>query len=170
MRMAKLKLEQGDNEMMTPPNEFSLQTHFCALFYDTNTTFKNNITFVTRVMNAFKYLVTHREVLGEGGQIEMKLAQTVVEFEIKIEECVLKPLQVILDHDLPNVYKLKRTLGKLTETMDAAKAKLQQASRNSHTGGAAGKIDNIKDEWEDAQQKVEQCRVNYNSEECYNLR
>lgn len=102
----------------------------------------------------------NREVLVEGGQIEMKLGQAVVEFEIKIEECVLKPLQVILDHDLPNIYKLKRTLSKLSENMDAARAKLQQASRHSVSGGTTGKIDNFKDEWEDAQQKVEQCRVN----------
>ncbi|ODN04621.1 Rho GTPase-activating protein 44 [Orchesella cincta] len=112
----------------------------------------------------FNDLNDNREVLGEGGQIEMKLGQAVVEFEIKIEECVLKPLQTILDHDLPNIYKLKRTLSKLTENMDAAKAKLQQASRHSMSTGTTGKIDNIKEEWEDAQQKVEQCRDNLAAE------
>lgn len=92
----------------------------------------------------------------------MKLGQAVVEFEIKIEECVLKPLQIILDHDLPNIYKMKRTLSKLTESMDAAKAKFQQASnRHSISGGYKDtpKTDNFKDEWDEAQQKVDQCRV-----------
>jgi len=100
-------------------------------------------------------------VLAESGQIEMKLGQAVVEFEVKIEDYVLKPLQNLMDNDLPNIYKLKRQLSKYTADMDTAKAKHYQASRHSMTGGQASKIDNIKDEWEETQQKVEQCRVSH---------
>jgi hypothetical protein len=101
-----------------------------------------------------------REVLAEAGQIEMKLGQAVVEeYEMKIEENILKPLQLLMENDLPNIYKLKRQLAKFTSDMDMAKAKHTQVSRNSMTVGHGSKVDNIKEEWEEAQVKVEQCRV-----------
>lgn len=98
-------------------------------------------------------------MLSETGQIEMKLGQAVVEYEVQLEGLVLKPLQQLLEHEFPNINKLRRQLSKLTENRDAAKAKLQQASRHSVGREAAGKIDSFKEEWEEAQQKMEHHRV-----------
>jgi hypothetical protein len=108
------------------------------------------------------------EVLSESGQIEMKLGQAVVEFEVRVEERVLRPLSILLDSDLPAVYKSKRALTKATEGMDVARAKHQQSTRHSsHQGGGGGTgnagggddSSSLREEWEEAVTKVEQARV-----------
>lgn len=62
-------------------------------------------------------------MLNDSGKIAMKIGQAEVEFEVKVEEFVLKPLQSILDTDIPRLYALKKNLimMKLTESIDKSK-------------------------------------------------
>lgn len=106
-------------------------------------------------------------MLAESGQIEMKLGQEVVKYEVQIEESILRPLQTLMEHDLPSIYKLKRQLAKYTGDMDIAKAKLSQVNRHSSalpgTGPPStptgGKADSLREEYDEALGRMEQCRV-----------
>jgi len=90
----------------------------------------------------------------------MKLGQNVVELEVKIDEMVLKPLNMILEIDIPNIYKVKKSLTKITGELELAKTKYYQMNRHSSAGSLSNnKVEFIKDEMDDLQQKFEQCRV-----------
>jgi len=78
--------------------------------------------------------------------------------EGKIEP-IIADFQKLVDTEFPTIYKLKRNLAKLAENMDTAKNKLQQANRHSMSTSTGGKIENFKDELDESQVKVEQCRV-----------
>ncbi|XP_070517951.1 rho GTPase-activating protein 44 isoform X3 [Cardiocondyla obscurior] len=93
--------------------------------------------------------------LVECGRVQMLLANEAVEHEAKVEQYVAAPLQHILDTDVPNILKHKRNLARLILDMDSARTRYCQASKHS-TG--ATKIENLKEELEDAESKVEQCR------------
>ncbi|KAK0081913.1 hypothetical protein PV325_011383 [Microctonus aethiopoides] len=90
--------------------------------------------------------------LSECGRAQVALANETVDHEIKVEQYVAAPLHHILETDVPNIVKHKRNLARLTLDMDSARTRYQQAS------GAATKIDNLREELEEAEAKVEQCR------------
>ncbi|XP_020300532.1 rho GTPase-activating protein 44-like isoform X2 [Pseudomyrmex gracilis] len=95
--------------------------------------------------------------LVECGRVQMSLANETVEHEAKVEQYVAAPLQHILDTDVPSIVKHKRNLARLILDMDSARTRYFQALKHS-TGAGATKIDNLKEELEDAETKVEQCR------------
>ncbi|KAL6443828.1 hypothetical protein ACFW04_001706 [Cataglyphis niger] len=95
--------------------------------------------------------------LVECGRVQMSLANETVEHEAKVEQYVAAPLQHILDTDVPNILKYKRNLARHILDMDSARTRYFQAIKHS-TGTGATKIDNLKEELEDAESKVEQCR------------
>ncbi|XP_011870078.1 PREDICTED: rho GTPase-activating protein 44-like isoform X2 [Vollenhovia emeryi] len=95
--------------------------------------------------------------LVECGRVQMSLANEAVEHEAKVEQYVAAPLQHILDTDVPNILKYKRNLARLILDMDSARTRYFQAMKHS-TGTGATKIDNLREELEDAESKVEQCR------------
>ncbi|XP_029670825.1 rho GTPase-activating protein 44-like isoform X3 [Formica exsecta] len=95
--------------------------------------------------------------LVECGRVQMSLANETVEHEAKVEQYVAAPLQHILDTDVPNILKHKRNLARHILDMDSARTRYFQAIKHS-TGTGATKIDNLKEELEDAESKVEQCR------------
>ncbi|XP_067212728.1 rho GTPase-activating protein 44-like isoform X3 [Linepithema humile] len=95
--------------------------------------------------------------LVECGRVQMSLANETVEHEAKVEQYVAAPLQHILDTDVPNILKHKRNLARLILDMDSARTRYFQAMKHS-TGAGATKIDMLKEELEDAESKVEQCR------------
>ncbi|CAG7837854.1 unnamed protein product [Allacma fusca] len=103
-------------------------------------------------------------VLKGAGEIEMKVATDLVTHEMQVESDILFKLQTLIETDLHNISKTKKTLNKLASDMDSARAKLAQTNRHSMSAGVSGKIDNIKDDFEDTQQKVEQCRDNLSAE------
>lgn len=87
----------------------------------------------------------------------MTLGQAVVEFEVKIEENILKPLQHLVDIEIPNIHKLRRNVNKHTDVTNAAKAKLTQANnRHSMNVAQGNKVDSVRDEYEEALTKMEQ--------------
>lgn len=89
-------------------------------------------------------------ILSDSAKIEINLAIEALDHEMQVEQSVVNPLQQMLDND---VAKHKAKLSKLTLDMDSARARYQTAmkhgSTNTHT---------IKEELEDAVQRVEQCR------------
>ncbi|XP_011150034.1 rho GTPase-activating protein 44 isoform X2 [Harpegnathos saltator] len=95
--------------------------------------------------------------LLECGRAQMSLANETVEHEAKVEQYVAVPLQHILDTDVPNILKHKRNLARLTLDMDSARTRYLQASKHS-AGTGATKVDNLREELEEAESKVEQCR------------
>uniref|UniRef100_A0A1B6CIK0 Rho-GAP domain-containing protein n=1 Tax=Clastoptera arizonana TaxID=38151 RepID=A0A1B6CIK0_9HEMI len=103
------------------------------------------------------YLLRH--VVSECGKLEMCLANACVDHEAKVEINVLGPLQQVCETDVPNIMKHKRNLAKLILDMDSARTRYQTALKHSSSSSSQGnKVDSIKDELEEAETKVEQCR------------
>lgn len=102
------------------------------------------------------------DILLECGKIQTCLAKTSIDLDVRIESSVLIPLQEIIETDVPNILKQKSHLKKLILDMDSAKNRYQAALKHtSSSNSIAGttKADSIKDELEDIEMKVEQCRV-----------
>ncbi|XP_025415724.1 rho GTPase-activating protein 44-like [Sipha flava] len=106
-----------------------------------------------------------RQVLVECSKVLICLANAGVDYELRIEQTVLNKLQQVLDVDVPNIIKQKRLLTKLVVDMDLARAKYQTAIKNSNSGSShTNKVDASKEELEDIELKVEQCRDSLASE------
>ncbi|XP_076242658.1 rho GTPase-activating protein 44 isoform X2 [Calliopsis andreniformis] len=95
--------------------------------------------------------------LRECGHAQLRLANEMIEHEAKVEQYVASPLQHILETDVPNILKHKRNLARLILDMDSVRTRYHQASKHSASAGAA-KVDNLREELEEAEAKVEQCR------------
>ncbi|KAG8236563.1 hypothetical protein J437_LFUL017019 [Ladona fulva] len=100
-----------------------------------------------------------KSILGFCGQVETQLAQEEVDYDLRVEQEVLNPIMQILETEVPNILKHKRNLAKLILDMDSARTRHQTALKHSgNTAGGTAKVDSIKEELEDAELKVEQCR------------
>ncbi|KAF4531535.1 hypothetical protein B566_EDAN019303, partial [Ephemera danica] len=64
-----------------------------------------------------------KEVLTRCGGVQVTLAHEFVEFDIQVEQCVVNPLQAVLDTDVPAVLKQKRNLTRLILDMDSARGR-----------------------------------------------
>lgn len=93
-----------------------------------------------------------RPILNKCGKAQVELAREMSEHEIKIENMVSQPIQSVLDNDIPTILKSKRTLSKLVLDKDSANNRYQTASKHGT------KNESLKDEMEEAEQKVEHCR------------
>ncbi|XP_021935652.1 rho GTPase-activating protein 44-like isoform X2 [Zootermopsis nevadensis] len=89
-------------------------------------------------------------ILSDCAKIEMNLANEVLDHEMQVEQLVVTPLQQMLDNDVP---KHKAKLSKFTLDMDSARTRYQTALKHGSTN-----TNTIKEELEDAELKVEQCR------------
>ncbi|ESP03799.1 hypothetical protein LOTGIDRAFT_109936, partial [Lottia gigantea] len=94
------------------------------------------------------------------GEAQNNLAREQLQYEINIEKDVLGPLQSIFDVDLPAILKARKHLTKTTLDMDSAKGRHTTAVRQSQLPGtnianASAKVDQIKEELEEAESKVE---------------
>uniref|UniRef100_A0A0P4VP04 Putative rho gtpase-activating protein 17 n=1 Tax=Rhodnius neglectus TaxID=72488 RepID=A0A0P4VP04_9HEMI len=98
-----------------------------------------------------------RQVVTDCGKLQMCLANAIVDHEMRVENNVIVPLNNICENDYPNIVKQKRTLSKLILDMDSAKTRYLTALKHS-SSTTASKADSIKDELEEAEAKVEQCR------------
>ncbi|XP_034939328.1 rho GTPase-activating protein 44-like isoform X3 [Chelonus insularis] len=96
--------------------------------------------------------------LSECGRAQVALAHETVDHEAKVEQYVAAPLHHILETDVPNIIKHKRNLARLTLDMDSAKTRYLQASKHNAGGAGATKVDSLREELEEAEIKVEQCR------------
>ncbi|XP_037094190.1 rho GTPase-activating protein 44-like [Pollicipes pollicipes] len=98
-------------------------------------------------------------IMNECGEAQTKLAQERLSYEQELEMTVLdnSVLQQLLDTDIPNVTKLRKTLSKLTLDMDATRSRYQSAQRHT-VGAVTASGQQLRDELEAAQVKVEQHR------------
>ncbi|XP_054281560.1 rho GTPase-activating protein 44-like isoform X1 [Macrosteles quadrilineatus] len=98
-----------------------------------------------------------RTVISECGKLEMCLANACVDHEARVETGVLATLQTVVESDIPTIMKHKRHLNKLILDMDSARTRYQTAQKhNNYSQG--NKVESIRDELEEAETKVEQCR------------
>ncbi|XP_044576028.1 rho GTPase-activating protein 44-like isoform X2 [Cotesia glomerata] len=96
--------------------------------------------------------------LSECGRAQVALANETVDHEAKVEQYVAAPLHHILETDVPNIIKHKRNLARLTLDMDSARTRYHQAIKHNAGGTGATKVDSLREELEEAETKVEQCR------------
>lgn len=66
-----------------------------------------------------------KPVLTKCGKAEMDLARELADHENKVEQMVTIPVHNVLENDLPNILKHKRTLSKLVLDKDSANNRYQ---------------------------------------------
>ncbi|XP_030840228.1 rho GTPase-activating protein 17 isoform X4 [Strongylocentrotus purpuratus] len=91
------------------------------------------------------------------------IAQELTSHEMGLENLILIPFNSVLEESIPQIQSNKRRLVRLTLDLDSAKTRFHNASRQTGLGKGnfqeqAAKIDAIKEEQDDAQTKVEQCK------------
>ncbi|XP_077413074.1 rho GTPase-activating protein 17b isoform X3 [Vanacampus margaritifer] len=91
------------------------------------------------------------------GEAESKLASELMQHEVQIERDVLDPLNTLAEVEIPNILKQRRQLAKLVLDYDSARTRWYQATKSSNQAMAA-KVDSLKDEMEEALNKVEICK------------
>ncbi|XP_066432644.1 rho GTPase-activating protein 17 isoform X2 [Eleutherodactylus coqui] len=94
------------------------------------------------------------------GDAEQRLAQELSQHEFQIEKDVLEPLNQLTEVDIPNIQKQRKQLAKLVLDMDSARGRYNQAQKSSSTNFQMqpGKLDSLREEMEEAENKVEQCK------------
>lgn len=96
-----------------------------------------------------KSLLLH--VLKEFGNIELCISEDQAICEGNVENHVMAPVNTILEKDLPNIMKLKKSLSKYILDKDSATNRWQSATKN-------GQKENLKEDMEEADIKVDQSR------------
>ncbi|XP_076026737.1 rho GTPase-activating protein 17b isoform X2 [Genypterus blacodes] len=91
------------------------------------------------------------------GEAESKLASELLQHELQIENDVLEPLNQLAEVEIPNILKQRKQLAKLVLDFDSAKARWYQATKSNNQAMAA-KADSLKDEMDEALNKVEICK------------
>uniref|UniRef100_A0AAZ3RC69 Rho GTPase-activating protein 44 n=1 Tax=Oncorhynchus tshawytscha TaxID=74940 RepID=A0AAZ3RC69_ONCTS len=103
------------------------------------------------------------KMLNLCGETEEKLAQELIQFEFQIEKDVVEPLYELAEVDIPNIQKQRKHLAKLVLDMDSARTRFHQSSKSSshpsnlQAGGAKGEA--LREEMEEAANRMEICRV-----------
>ncbi|XP_035380056.1 rho GTPase-activating protein 17b isoform X5 [Electrophorus electricus] len=96
------------------------------------------------------------------GEAENMLAYEQSQHEVQLERDVLDPINQLAEVDIPNILKQRKQLVKLVLDYDSAKARYQQASKSVFTAAnnqsMAAKLDSLKDEMDEAHNKVEICK------------
>ncbi|KAG8542782.1 hypothetical protein GDO81_026114 [Engystomops pustulosus] len=94
------------------------------------------------------------------GEAEQRLAQELSQHEFQIENTILDPLNQLTEVDIPNIQKQRKQLAKLVLDMDSARGRYNQAQKSSSTNFQMqpGKLDSLREEMEEAENKVEQCK------------
>ncbi|XP_071034330.1 rho GTPase-activating protein 17 [Parasteatoda tepidariorum] len=114
--------------------------------------------------NSFSKTSALGDTLKECATVQSKLGAELLEYCNEVEKLILKPIAGVLDNEIHNITKLRKQLGKLVLDMDSARTRFQTAERHSLQASCntnlnvVGKVDTLKEELEDASQKVEQCR------------
>lgn len=91
------------------------------------------------------------------GQTESRLANELLQHELQIERDILDPLNHLAEVEIPNILKQRKQLAKLVLDYDSAKTRWYQATKSNNQAMAA-KIDSLKDEMDEAHNKVEMCK------------
>ncbi|XP_026993368.1 SH3 domain-binding protein 1 [Tachysurus fulvidraco] len=86
------------------------------------------------------------------------LAQTLAEFEVKLEKDVLEPLNKLSEEDLPEILKNKKQFAKLTTDWNNARIRAQGST------GPQAKQDGLREEVEEAWRKLESIKDQYSAD------
>ncbi|XP_048039326.1 rho GTPase-activating protein 17b isoform X3 [Megalobrama amblycephala] len=96
------------------------------------------------------------------GEAENKLAIEQSQHEVQLERDILDPLNQLAEVDIPNILKQRKHLAKLVLDFDSAKARYHQATKAFPTAAnaqaMAAKVDTLKEEMDEAQNKMEICK------------
>ncbi|XP_070269740.1 rho GTPase-activating protein 17 isoform X1 [Myotis yumanensis] len=94
------------------------------------------------------------------GDAENQLALELSQHEVFVEKEIVDPLCGIAEVDIPNIQKQRKQLAKLVLDWDSVRARWNQAHKSSGTNfqGLPSKIDTLKEEMDEAGNKVEQCK------------
>ncbi|XP_074202278.1 rho GTPase-activating protein 17 isoform X4 [Camelus bactrianus] len=100
------------------------------------------------------------KMLETCGDAENQLALELSQHEVFIEKEIVDPLYGIAEVDIPNIQKQRKQLAKLVLDWDSVRARWNQAHKSSGTNfqGLPSKIDTLKEEMDEAGNKVEQCK------------
>ncbi|CRL02743.1 CLUMA_CG015861, isoform A [Clunio marinus] len=101
-----------------------------------------------------------RKILDYCGKLEKTIASEIVKNEMNIESDVSKKLNSIIESHITTVQKQKRVVAKCHQDNEAAKQKLQSASRLSEN---AAKMNQLKDDQEECETRLEKERDIYAS-------
>uniref|UniRef100_A0A7N6F5X2 Rho GTPase activating protein 17a n=1 Tax=Anabas testudineus TaxID=64144 RepID=A0A7N6F5X2_ANATE len=97
------------------------------------------------------------------GEAENRLASELMLHELQIEKEVLDPLSQLAEVDIPNILKQRKQLAKLVLDYDSARARWLQATKSiisgTNTQALTAKADLLKEEVDEAMNKVELCKV-----------
>ncbi|XP_051243655.1 rho GTPase-activating protein 17b isoform X2 [Dicentrarchus labrax] len=91
------------------------------------------------------------------GEAESRLATELMQHEVQIERDILDPLNQLAEIEIPNILKQRKQLAKLVLDYDSAKTRYYQAAKSNNQAMAA-KADSLKDEMDEALNKVEICK------------
>ncbi|NWZ10127.1 RHG44 protein, partial [Agelaius phoeniceus] len=96
------------------------------------------------------------------GEAEDKLAQELIHFELQVERDVIEPLFVLAEVEIPNIQKQRKHLAKLVLDMDSSRTRWQQSVKSSGLASnlqpSGAKADALREEMEEAANRVEICR------------
>ncbi|XP_007557428.1 rho GTPase-activating protein 17b isoform X3 [Poecilia latipinna] len=91
------------------------------------------------------------------GETESRLATELMQHELQIEKDILDPLNQLAEVEIPNILKQRKQLARLVLDYDSAKTRWYQATKSNNQAMAA-KVDSLKDEMDEALNKVEICK------------
>lgn len=98
------------------------------------------------------------KTFGLCSEAQMFLAKGSVHYTMDIEAKVIQPAQVLVDRDIPAILKLRRQLANMTLDMDSAKSRYQALCRQSQNASSSVRLDASREEFEEAEAKVEHCK------------
>ncbi|XP_054549764.1 rho GTPase-activating protein 17 isoform X2 [Talpa occidentalis] len=100
------------------------------------------------------------KMLETCGDAENQLALELSQHEVFIEKEIVDPLCTIAEVEIPNIQKQRKQLAKLVLDWDSVRTRWNQAHKSSGTNfqGLPSKIDTLKEEMDEAGNKVEQCK------------
>ncbi|XP_041851911.1 rho GTPase-activating protein 17b isoform X2 [Melanotaenia boesemani] len=91
------------------------------------------------------------------GETESRLATELMQHEFQIQKEILDPINQLAEVEIPNILKQRKQLAKLVLDYDSAKTRWYQATKSNNQAMAA-KVDLLKDEMDEALNKVEICK------------
>ncbi|XP_047215094.1 rho GTPase-activating protein 17-like isoform X1 [Girardinichthys multiradiatus] len=91
------------------------------------------------------------------GETENQLATELMQHELQIEKDIMDPLNQLAEVEIPNILKQRKQLARLVLDYDSAKTRWYQATKSNNQAMAA-KLDSLKDEMDEALNKVEICK------------
>ncbi|XP_013360323.1 PREDICTED: rho GTPase-activating protein 17 isoform X4 [Chinchilla lanigera] len=100
------------------------------------------------------------KMLETCGDAENQLALELSQHEVVVEKEIVDPLYSIAEVEIPNIQKQRKQLARLVLDWDSVRARWNQAHKSSGANfqGLPSKIDTLKEEMDEAGNKVEQCK------------